>query len=84
MVIFMLENNRDRGRIKWTAMMLPEHVSALREWQEEDILGDRPELNEWDLQLIQEEIEFAYKRKCQTLIRTWENGKITEFQGELY
>lgn len=26
---------RDRGRIKWTAMMLPEHVRLLREWKEE-------------------------------------------------
>jgi hypothetical protein len=25
----------DRGRIKWTAMMLPALVRLLREWQEE-------------------------------------------------
>jgi YolD-like protein. len=27
---------RDRGRIKWSAMMLPEHVKMLREWAEEE------------------------------------------------
>ena len=27
---------RDRGNIKWTSMMLPEHVSMLREWADED------------------------------------------------
>lgn len=27
---------RDRGTIKWTAMMLTEHVELLREWHEED------------------------------------------------
>lgn len=27
---------RDRGRIKWTAMMLPEHVKMLRVWQQEE------------------------------------------------
>ena len=25
------ENLKDRGTIKWTAMMLPEHVGSLRE-----------------------------------------------------
>lgn len=27
---------RDRGRIKWTSMMLPEHVKMLRDWVGED------------------------------------------------
>ena len=26
---------RDRGRMKWVSMMLPEHVRVLREWAEE-------------------------------------------------
>ncbi|MFJ7637102.1 YolD-like family protein [Peribacillus sp. NPDC097264] len=26
----------DRGRIKWTSMMLPEHVKMLRDWVAED------------------------------------------------
>lgn len=43
---------RDRGRIKWTAMMLPEHVRLLREWQEEEghkktIEVDEQQLEEW-------------------------------------
>lgn len=29
---------KDRGRIKWTAMMLPEHIKELRAWQNEDEL----------------------------------------------
>lgn len=27
---------RDRGNMKWTAMMLPEHVKMLKEWGEEE------------------------------------------------
>lgn len=72
---------RDRGNIKWTAMMLPEHVAELRKWMNEDRYAKRPELNEWDLQAIQEEIERAYKRKCETLIKTWANGYILPHQG---
>ena len=77
----MLENNRDRGRIKWTAMMLTEHVEKLREWMDEDNYVERPALDEFDMQLIQEEIELAYKRKCQALIKTWKNGKVEKQQG---
>ncbi len=32
---------RDRGNIKWTAMMLPEHVKLLREWQEQDQVREK-------------------------------------------
>lgn len=43
---------RDRGRMKWTAMMLPEHVRMLREWQQEEshakpIEVDEQQLEEW-------------------------------------
>ncbi|MFS0575054.1 YolD-like family protein [Sporosarcina sp. 179-K 3D1 HS] len=37
---------RDRGRIKWTAMMLPEHVQQLRDWHEEEHLPQRREPDE--------------------------------------
>ncbi|NYF23409.1 YolD-like family protein [Sporosarcina sp. JAI121] len=73
----MLENNRDRGTKKWAmSMILPEHLVELRNWMEKEHYEERPELSEWDLQAIQEEIEVAYKRKCQTLIKTWKDGKI--------
>ena len=68
---------RDRGNIKWTAMMLPEHVVELRKWMDQDNYTERPELNEWDLQSIQEELEIAFKKQCETLIKTWANGLIT-------
>ncbi|MDS0320891.1 YolD-like family protein, partial [Mycobacterium tuberculosis] len=74
---------KDRGRIKWTAMMLTEHVERLREWYAEDQLTERPELNEWDLQSIQEELEVAYKRQCETQIKTWEAGKIKSYRGTI-
>ena len=65
---------RDRGNIKWTAMMLPEHIVELRNWMDKDHYIERPELSEWDLQSIQEEIEVSTNRKCQTLVKTWIPG----------
>ena len=79
----MLENNRDRGRIKWTALMLPEHIARLREWQAEDDYIKRPELTEWDLEEIQEQLESAMMRKCMTQIKTWDAGKINSYIGTI-
>ncbi|WP_342538297.1 MULTISPECIES: YolD-like family protein [unclassified Sporosarcina] len=59
----MLENIRDRGNVKWTAMMLSEHVAELHRWQNEDNYEGRPELDDYDLQAIQYEIEVAQKRE---------------------
>ncbi|HSI65796.1 MAG TPA: YolD-like family protein [Planococcus sp. (in: firmicutes)] len=66
---------KDRGRIKWTAMMLPEHIQMLRELQKEDRYKTKPILDEFDLEMIQEEIQLAFKRQCNVEIRTWENGR---------
>lgn len=79
----MLEHNRDRGKIKWTALMLPEHVGLLREWQAEDDYVKRPELAEWDLETMQEELDRALKMKCQTLVETWHDGKVTSYLGTI-
>ncbi|WP_026675015.1 YolD-like family protein [Alkalihalobacterium bogoriense] len=38
--------NKDRGNIKWSAMMLPEHVHLLRQLQEEQEHEVKPELDE--------------------------------------
>ncbi|MCY8663729.1 YolD-like family protein [Bacillus haynesii] len=41
----MNDNLRDRGTIKWTAMMLPEHVSLLRELESKHNRVKRPVLD---------------------------------------
>lgn len=64
---------RDRGNIKWTAMMLPEHLKLLREWQEEEerrepVGPDPQQLEEWD-RLIHEALEFGGRLaiRCRTV-----------------
>ena len=73
----MNDKIRDRGNIKWQGLMIPEHVIKINDWRAKERYEERPELNDFDLEAIQEEIEAAHKRKCQVLIITWSNGKFT-------
>ncbi|NGP58331.1 YolD-like family protein [Paenibacillus thiaminolyticus] len=63
--------------------MLPEHVRMLREWQNEDRLTERPLLDEFYLGIIGEELELAFKRKCEVRIKTWNDGYIKQFRGKI-
>ena len=72
---------RDRGNIKWAGMMLTEHNVELKHWLDKEYYIERPELSEWDLQSIQEEIEVACKRKCETRVNSWKEGRIYPRQG---
>ena len=47
---------RDRGKMKWTSMMLPEHVKLLRDWANEDTFEGRKELDEQYLEVMNEVI----------------------------
>ncbi|MGK7379786.1 YolD-like family protein [Planococcus sp. 1R117A] len=74
---------KDRGNIKWQGMFLTEHVQLLREWAEEDKRMPQPKLDAYDLQLIQEELELALKRRCHVIIHTWKAGKVTRHYGTI-
>jgi len=50
---------RDRGRIKWTAMMLPEHVKMLRDWVKEDGYEQKREMDEQQMELMNETLSEA-------------------------
>ncbi|PID16896.1 hypothetical protein CSV63_03115 [Sporosarcina sp. P34] len=79
----MIEGNRDRGKIKWTSLMLPEHLERLRKWQAEDDYIDQPQLDQLDWDNIQETLETALKRQCETEIKIWQDGKIVYHQGKI-
>ncbi|ANU27791.1 YolD-like family protein [Planococcus versutus] len=74
---------KDRGRIKWTALMLPEHVDMIREWYAKEELVAKPELTDDDLRLLQEELDIAFKRQCEVLIQSWKEGVIYEQRGTI-
>lgn len=72
---------RDRGNIKWTAMMLPEHVKLLREWQEQDKYVKKPELDEWAQQELSEQLQLAYNQKREVELKVWEEKQIYKATG---
>ena len=61
--------------------MLPEHVALLREYSGEQKKVSKPELEEWDLHAIEETVNMAIKRKCDVLIKLWEDGKFVFYGG---
>lgn len=50
---------RDRGKMKWTSMMLPEHVKLLRDWAKEDEYEKVREIDEQYLEVMNETISGA-------------------------
>ncbi|MGX9133065.1 YolD-like family protein [Rummeliibacillus sp. JY-2-4R] len=72
---------RDRGNIKWTAMMLPEHVQRLRNWQQETKQIAKPIYDEWTLQALGEELMQAYCGQKEVLLEVWHQQASTEYRG---
>lgn len=72
---------RDRGNIKWNAMMLPEHVKALREWKAQDKYVEKPELDEWALQELSEQLQIAYNGKVEVELKVWEEKQLYKATG---
>ena len=54
----MSNGPNDRGTIKWTSLMLPEHVEAIQKLWKEDERVEKAILDEQQL----EELEFALQR----------------------
>ena len=79
-----MDKIHDRGTKKWAmAMMLPEHVEAFKKWMDEDHYVERPQLDDFDPENIQESIDIAYKRRCETHVATWGNGEIMHYGGKI-
>ncbi|MBU9711043.1 YolD-like family protein [Evansella tamaricis] len=75
--------NRDRGTIKWTAMMLPEHVAMLRDLEYRQRKQPKPEV---DLQQL-EEYEFIIAESLEyqndLTFKYWKNGFYEKFTGRV-
>lgn len=73
----------DRGTKKWGAMMLPEHVKLIREYNEFSRREPRPVLEESDLIDIQESVEIAMKRNADVKFKTWHDGAFVHHIGKI-
>ncbi|WP_107950319.1 YolD-like family protein [Lysinibacillus parviboronicapiens] len=74
---------RDRGTMKWTAMMLPEHVQLIREWKQEDFAEASRELTEWELEELQQTIDCAVCQHKIITLTVWEGSRYLQWTGTI-
>jgi hypothetical protein len=75
---------RDRGRIKWTSMMLPEHVKMLRDWIKEDQYEQKKEMDEQQLELMNETLSQAIEFNQLVTITHYRNHNYEIVIGKIH
>lgn len=75
---------RDRGNIKWTSMMLPEHVKLLRDWAKEDSFEKQPELDDQKLEQMNEVICDAMAYGSELSITYFDETKHCTIKGTIH
>ncbi|HLR63111.1 MAG TPA: YolD-like family protein [Lentibacillus sp.] len=74
---------RDRGNIKWASLMLPEHTELLKEMWKEDEIKSKPELDEQQVELLNDQLLEALRRRSPICLRIYENGVMAEWTGTI-
>lgn len=75
---------RDRGRIKWTAMMLPEHVKLLRDWAHEDTYEQQKEIDEQKLEEMNGLLAIAMEEHKSVILTHFRNRKYELVIGQIH
>lgn len=77
-----LSKVKDRGSKKWSmSMMLPEHTALIREMIEEDKKVPKPQLDDFDYDMLNEELGRAYQSQSIVELKTWRAGAIFSHIG---
>lgn len=71
----------DRGSKKWTSIFLPEHIARVKIMFEEGRQDEMPELDDFELELIADEIQRAYKSKSTIRLTYWRAGYLYDDYG---
>lgn|SRR5690625_3373997 len=74
---------KDRGTIKWTSLMLPEHVERLKNMWSETEKTTKPLLDPQELESINEQLVEAFQQKLPVTIAIYHDGRIEEIQGRI-
>lgn len=74
---------RDRGNMKWTAMMLPEHLVEIKKWKKEQFYDKKRELTEWELEEIEQTIQRAWKMQKLVRLTLWDQNKLHDEVGRV-
>ncbi|WP_077622861.1 YolD-like family protein [Sediminibacillus massiliensis] len=77
----MNDKVNDRGTIKWTSMMLPEHVEMLNQWYESENDVEKPILSEDQLEEMQRTILEAMEYKRKISLFFFEQRRIHLYEG---
>ena len=78
-----LKRNRDRGTIKWTALMLPEQIQRLHSWTEEMNTIKEPQYDDFELEEIAYQIRAAVQTNSIVRVVAWRNGASQELEGTI-
>lgn len=71
----------DRGTKKWGALMLPEHLQALKKWKKDFYKESPKQLSSWELDDLQQTITLAFKQQQVIKITTWEIDGYIQQEG---
>ncbi|MFC4557329.1 YolD-like family protein [Virgibacillus kekensis] len=71
----------DRGTIKWTSLMLPEHVELLKAMWEEDRITKKPLLDPQEIELLNVKLQNAYNKRSVINLTFYTNKEIVNQIG---
>jgi hypothetical protein len=72
---------KDRGIIKWQPFMMPEHNKLLRNLAEEQNRIDKPILDEYELEEINQKLILAFEDKLPVKIKVFSSGYVEVLEG---
>src|SRR5690625_6057510 len=72
---------KDRGTIKWTSLMLPEHVQLLKQLWEEEEQQNEPILDEQMKEIIARKLINSYKYGTNIHMKLYEDGQFYMYKG---
>lgn len=75
---------RDRGRIKWVSMMLPEHVKLLREYNESLDKVEKPVLDEQKYEEFNKVIRRAKEENITLQFTYYQKGEMKKLVGNIH
>ncbi|MRX56588.1 YolD-like family protein [Bacillus idriensis] len=75
---------RNRRNIKWTAMMLPEHVKELRAFYLAQTKKEKPELDEQRLSLMEETISEAMGENLELCFTYFQSDDFHLYIGKVH
>lgn len=74
---------KDRGTIKWTSLMLPEHVERIKQLKKELNKVEKPEIDEQRLQEMEQIIAQAYAKNIPLAFTYWDDGFYKTASGKI-